>query len=152
MNSNPGDSSEVTIREFHAGDYDSLVALWRESQLPYRPMGRDSREKITSEIGHRNSIFLIAEMNGIMVGSIFGTHEGRKGWINRLAVSPSYRRQGIAARLVAEVERRLSEMGIDIVACLVEEWNKLSLEVFERLGYKRHTDILYLSKRKNPDV
>ncbi len=152
MNSNPSESSELKIRQFHVADYDSIVALWRESQLPYRPMGRDSREKITGEIEHHSAIFLIAEMNGIMVGSIFGTHEGRKGWINRLAVSPSYRKRGIAARLVTEVERRLSEMGIDIVACLVEEWNKVSLEVFERLGYKRHTDILYLSKRKNPDV
>jgi len=35
---------------------------------------------------------------------------------------------------------------------MVEDWNPMSLEVFERLGYKRHPDIVYFSKRKNPEV
>ena len=37
------------------------------------------------------------------------THDSRKGWINRLAVEPAYRRQGLASRLVAEAERWFTE-------------------------------------------
>jgi ribosomal protein S18 acetylase RimI-like enzyme len=150
MNSSPGDS--IVIRDFRAVDYESLISLWKRSQLPYRPMGRDSKARIAREIDRPNAIFLIAEMDGEVIGSVFGTHEGRKGWINRLAVLPAYRKRGIAARLVAEVERRLTEQGIDIIACLIEEWNTVSIEVFENLGYARHRDIFYFSKRKNPDV
>lgn len=152
MNCNLGESSDVNIREFQIEDYDPLMVLWNESRLPCRPKGRDSREKIAREIEHLNAVFLIAEMDGQIVGSIFGTHEGRKGWINRLAVSPAYRKRGIASKLVAEAESRFSEHGIDIVACLIEEWNTVSMEVFEKLGFKRHTDIIYFSKRKSPDV
>jgi len=54
--------------------------------------------------------------------------------------------------LVAKVEERPSESGIEIVACLVEDWNTESMKVFERLGYKRHQDVLYFSKRKNSEV
>jgi ribosomal protein S18 acetylase RimI-like enzyme len=150
MKSSPGDS--IVIRDFLAVDYESLISLWKRSQLPYRPMGRDSKDRIVREIDRTNAVFLIAEMDGEVIGSVFGTHEGRKGWINRLAVLPAYRMRGIAARLVAEVERRLTEQGIDIIACLIEEWNTVSMEVFEKLGYVRHRDIFYFSKRKNPDV
>jgi len=87
-----------------------------------------------------------------LIGSIFGTHDGRKGWINRLAVDPAHQRQGIAARLVREVEDRLYERGIGIIACLVEDWNSISLQVFEKLGYTRHQDIIYFTKRKYPDI
>jgi len=75
-------------------------------------------------------------------GSVFGTHDGRKGWINRVAVAPEFQRQNIAKKLIAEVEDRFSELGIDIISCLVEDWNTKSLKVFEKLGYKKHTDIL----------
>jgi len=54
--------------------------------------------------------------------------------------------------LVARVEEHLSELGIEIIACLIEDWHKESMQVFERLGYKRHPDVLYFSKRRNPDV
>ncbi len=94
----------------------------------------------------------MAEINSRIVGAVLGTHDGRKGWINRLAVSPAHRRQGIAAALVAAVEAQLAKLGIEIVACLIEDWNKDSMIVFERLGYKRHPDVLYFSKRKNAGV
>jgi len=144
--------SIVMIREFRIEDYDALVALWTDARLPFRPQGRDRRDRIAREIEGENAVFLVAEVDGRIVGSIFGTHDGRKGWINRLAVSPIHRRQGIAARLVEEVEGRLSGCGIEIVACLIEEWNTLSMEVFERLDFTRHPDVHYFSKRRHPDV
>ena len=85
-------------------------------------------------------------------GSVFGTHDGRKGWINRVAVAPEFQRQNIAKKLIAKVEDRFSELGIDIIACLVEDWNTNSLQVFEKLGYKKHSDMVYFSKRKDSNV
>ncbi len=43
-------------------------------------------------------------------------------------------------------------MGIEIIASSIEDWNTVSMKVFERLGYKRHPDIIYFTKRKNSDV
>ena len=142
----------MIIREFSIKDYDSLITLWNNAQLPFKPKGRDKRDKIEYELKQGRDIFLVAEINGKLVGSVFGTHDGRKGWINRLAVSPEFQRQNIAKKLIAEVEDRFSEIGIDIIACLVEDWNTKSLQVFEKLGYKNHSDIVYFSKRKNSNV
>ena len=142
----------MIIREFSIKDYDTLMTLWNDAQLPFKPKGRDKRDKIECELKQEKAIFLVAEINGKIVGSVFGTHDGRKGWINRLVVSPEFQRQNIAKKLIVEIEYRFSELGIDIIACLVEDWNTISLQVFEKLGYKKHSDIVYFSKRKDSNV
>ena len=130
-------------------DYDPLIALWKEGNIPYRPLGRDSKKNIRWQLQQPNCFYFVAEDEGTVIGAILGTHDGRKGWINRLIITSSYRQRGIAKRLIEEVEHRLTVAGIDIVACLIEDWNVGSMQVFERLGYTKHTDIFYYSKRKN---
>jgi len=133
----------MIIREFSIEDYDSLITLWNDAQLTFKLKGRDKRDKIEYELKQGRDIFLVAEINGKLVGSVFGTHDGRKA---------KFQRQNIAKKLIAEVEERFFEIGIDIVACLIEDWNTKSLQVFEKLGYKNHSDIVYFSKRKNSNV
>jgi len=142
----------VRIRDLRPEDYDHLCELWNKAGLPYRPRGRDQRESIIREIGEGCSIFLVAEEDGEVVGVVLGTHDGRKGWINRLAVCPVYRGRGIGRALVVEVEKRLLGKGIDIVSCLIEDSNLDSMACFARLWYVPHRDIIYLSKRRSPDT
>lgn len=152
MKSQYNNSSNVVIREFCMEDYDSLIKLWDDSNLPHKPKGRDRRDKIEYELKNANAVFFVALVEDKLVGSVFGTHDGRKGWINRLVVAPEFQRRGIARILVARVEEVLSALGIEIIACLIEGWNEDSMQVFERLEYKRHPDIVYFTKRKKPDV
>ena len=86
-----------------------------------------------------------------IVGVVFGTHDGRKGWINRLAVAPDFRGQGIAHRLVGEVEAALHAQGIDVIAALVESDNRGSLAFFARIGYVHDPEIEYFSTRRDPE-
>lgn len=142
----------MRIRDLKSEDYEELVAMWDVAGLPYRPRGRDAPDRIAREIEGDCAIFLAAEEDGELAGTVFGTHDGRKGWINRLAVRPECRGRGIGRALVAEVERRLLEVGIEIVTCLIEDWNEESIVFFERIGYVRHPDIVYLSKRRSSDT
>jgi len=70
-----------------------------------------------------------------LVGAVLGTHDTRKGWINRLAVHPDYRRRGIARRLVRFAERELRKQGLEMFAALIEPRNAASEAVFRHLGY-----------------
>jgi ribosomal protein S18 acetylase RimI-like enzyme len=142
----------VSIRKLDIADYEALCSLWQESGLPYRPNGRDTRQNIALQIEGDCSIYLVAEDKKRIIGSILATHDGRKGWLNRLAVSPNYRKRGIARMLVQEAEKRLLSRGIEIFACQIEDWNQTSMSVFENLGYTKHNDITYFSKRLRPDV
>jgi len=152
MKARKKDISGIVIRKVSIKDYEQLITLWKEGNIPYRPQGRDSKKNIQRQLRQPTSFYFVAENQGKIIGAILGTHDGRKGWINRLIVALAYRKKGIAKRLVQEVEQRLTAAGIDIVACLIEDWNDVSTEVFERLGYTKHPDILYYSKRKNMKI
>lgn len=144
--------SDVSIRLFTIEDYEDVTALWKQAGLPYKPEGRDSKEKIAAETARDTSVFLVAEMNGKVIGTCLGTHDGRKGWINRVSVNQDLREKGIAQMLVKETEKRLNQKGVDIFACLIENWNDVSMEAFAKMGYIKHEDIIYFSKRNSPDV
>jgi N-acetylglutamate synthase len=147
----PGD---LVIREFQIADYDRVMELWTQGGLPLKPQGRDSRDEIVAQLGQANVRFLVAEEGpgGRVVGTVLATHDGRKGWINRVAVDASLRRKGIGARLVRAAEDWLEAQGLGILACLIEEDNAVSMAVFQALGYKKHPEIIYFAKRKFPGV
>jgi len=142
--------SEIVIREFRFGDYDQVMRLWEEGRLPVKPEGRDSRANVIRQLAEPVVIFLVAEARGGVVGTVLATHDGRKGWINRLAVAAGFRRRGLGRRLVLEAEARLEALGLEIFACLIEDWNGDSMDFFEGLGYRKHPEILYFAKRKFP--
>jgi len=85
---------------------------------------------------------------GKLVGVVLGSHDGRRGWINRLAVMPGHQKEGVGGMLVDELERRLSKMGLLLVAVQVDKGNRASLRFFRERGFRLHDDIHYLSKRK----
>jgi len=142
----------LKIRDFEIEEYDILIELWEKAGLPYRSLGRDSKENISKQIEQPNISFLFVESEEKIVGSIIISHDGRKGWINRVAILQEYRKLGIASLLINDAEKRLKEIGIDIVACLIEDWNIQSLKLFDKLRYIRHPDIIYFTKRESAEV
>jgi ribosomal protein S18 acetylase RimI-like enzyme len=144
--------NEILIREMTIDDYDAVVGLWTQVGLPFRPLGRDRRERMQAEMGQGTALFLVAESGGEVVGVVLGTHDGRRGWINRLAVSPACQRRGIARRLVREVEARTEALGIEIVSALIESENETSLAFFQAIDYLHAPEIEYVSKRRSADT
>lgn len=135
-----------------AEDYDAILALWQQAKLPIRPAGRDSRTQFAAQIANGTQTVLGVREGDRLIGVVVATHDGRKGWINRLAVHPDVRRRGLGLYLIAEAERVLRDQGIQITAALIEDYNQPSLALFERAGYVLHRDIHYLTKREHDDV
>lgn len=134
-------------------DYDRLIALWEAAGLSYKPKGRDSRQAFTRQLASGCQTAIAVEDDaGELVGAVLATHDGRKGWINRLAVRPEYRRQGIATSLIRAAENTLREQGIEIFSALIEPGNEASLALFEAAGYDDWPGIHYVSKRDRADI
>lgn len=142
---------QYQIRKLTIDDYDDLIALWVRSDLSHRPKGRDSREAMKPEMEREETIFLGMFDGKKMIGSILGNSDGRKGWINRLAIDPLYRGKGLAGILIEECEKALYKMGLKVIAALIEGDNKTSESAFSKAGYSYGKDIKYYSKRFSTD-
>jgi ribosomal protein S18 acetylase RimI-like enzyme len=92
------------------------------------------------------------EAGNQLIGVIIATHDGRKGWINRLAIDPEYRRKGYAKRLIEAAEDSLKAQGISVIAALIKSDNRASKDLFCQAGYQYHHDVHYFSKRDSTEA
>ncbi|HEY3420512.1 MAG TPA: GNAT family N-acetyltransferase [Methanomassiliicoccales archaeon] len=140
------------VRKAVKEDYDIIIALWTNAGLHHKPYGRDSRENLEREMTDPEVDFLVALEGNHIIGSIIGTNDGRKGWVNRLAVDLDHRGMGIAEDLVEMMEDRFRSRSLKIFSCLINAENGPSRSLFERIGYDRHPEVLYYSKKIDPEV
>jgi ribosomal protein S18 acetylase RimI-like enzyme len=128
----------VQIRQFEWPDYDAVVALWVAAGNDVVP-----RKELEAKLTRDPQLFLVAEPDGPgLAGVVLGTYDGRRGWILRLAVDPGHRRQGVASRLVGELERRLGALGCPRVNLMVLPQNESGLRFWRSLGYLPTPDVL----------
>ncbi|MFO7792600.1 MAG: GNAT family N-acetyltransferase [Candidatus Saliniplasma sp.] len=132
-------------------EYERILELWDEAGLPYKPEGRDTRENIATELKEQPEYWIGAFKDNNLVGIVFGTDDGRKGWINRLAVDKEYRSQGIGTELVRRLESVFKKKGFKIWAALIEPDNPEGMEFFEYLDFE-DDQIRYYSKRASDKV
>jgi ribosomal protein S18 acetylase RimI-like enzyme len=134
----------MRIREFKISDYDAVDKLWKDAKLINRP--GDDRNGVELKLQRDADLFLVATENEDIVGVVMGAWDGRRGWINHLAVRPSKQRTGIGQILIAELENRLKKKGAKKVNAQIYKWNKKSIEFFKAVGYEVHTDLIMVGK------
>lgn len=144
--------TDWNVEQLTTADYDAICAVWIAAGLSVRVNGRDSRAEFERQMSGGTQTVVGVRDGALLVGVVIATHDGRKGWINRLAVRPEYRRKGIGRRLVNEAENVLKSQGMRIIAALIEDWNKASLGLFEQAGYLDYPNLHYVSKRDSQDV
>ena len=146
------DTQLITLHDLGVDSYAEILALWERAGLPVRPEGRDAPDQFARQMQDGRQRVIGLRENGKLIAAVVLTHDGRKGWINRLGVEPVYRRRGLAGRLVAEAERWFVEdQSLEIWAALIEDENRDSQALFDALGYHHH-DIVYVSKRTRPEA
>ena len=145
-------SIPLILCDLHEADYDDALALWQRSGLPVRAEGRDAPAAFARQMASGLQRVIGLRADGELVAVVVLTHDGRKGWINRLAVDPAYWRQGLARRLVAEAERWFAQdLGLEVWAALIGRHNDASLLLFGELSYGQ-PDVAYVSKRMRHDA
>lgn len=125
----------VRLREFTLDDYDVVYALWQRSAPGVGISYSDRREEIEKKLARDPDLFLVAEDEGEVIGTVIGGYDGRRGLIYHLAVVPEYRQQGIGKMLMTEVERRLKEKGCQRCYLLVKHDARDVIEFYRGLGW-----------------
>ncbi len=124
----------MRIRKFRLKDYDSVLNLWKESGLLFRP--GDRIEEIAQKIKRDPELFLIGEEKGSIVATVLGAWDGRRGWIYHLAVGPGLQGKGLGTKLIGELEKRMKRKGVLKVNAIVYHDNLKSIGFFKKLGYQ----------------
>jgi len=142
----------LQVVHLDATHHAEIIDLWQRAGLHVRPAGRDSIEAFATQMATGVQTPIGLRDGERLVAVVLATHDSRKGWINRLAVDPDYRRQGLATRLIRLCEEHFQALGIDIWAALIEDWNAASLALFQQAGFTPADDITYASRRSRADV
>jgi ribosomal protein S18 acetylase RimI-like enzyme len=124
-----------TIRNATKHDISSVLDLW--SAADSAPSISDSPDGLTILLNADPQALLIAEVDGIVVGSLIAAWDGWRGSFYRLAVSPERRREGLATTLLAAGEKRLRERGAIRLTAIVVDEDEGAMAFYEAVGYER---------------
>ncbi len=130
-------AASIQIREFRfPADYESVYALWESMEKGVRVGRSDTLAEIEKKMRRDPDLFLVAESEGCIIGSVIGGFDGRRGLIYHLAVAAAFRGQGIGSRLMEEVERRLRLQGCLKCYLMVALDNTEVEDYYQRRGWK----------------
>jgi ribosomal protein S18 acetylase RimI-like enzyme len=121
-------------------DFPAVKALWSQAGPGIHLRRSDQVEEIAKKIQRDPDLFLVAELNGDIVGSVMGGFDGRRGMMYHLAVAQGYRKQGIGDALVELLEQRLREKGCLRYYLLVTRENVEAIEFYQHRGF-HHLDL-----------
>ncbi len=133
-------------------DYDQIIDIWKKSDLPIKEGWRDTKEQMEKQLSSGHVDLLGLRVEEKLVGIVMCSDDSRKGWINRLAVLPNYRKKGIGLKMIQAAEHYLSKKGLKIIAVTIEDYNRSSLRLFKNAGYEEFKGMHYLTKRESDKV
>ena len=128
----------MQIREFHfPEDFPQVENLWASMERGVSLGRSDTPDEIQKKLTRDPDLFLVAEEDGRIIGTVIGGYDGRRGLLYHLAVAESYRGRGIGSRLMDEVESRLRAKGCLRCYLLVTTNNPEGMQYYEKHGWER---------------
>jgi len=136
----------IRIREYTSSDYKAVTNIWKQCfSIKLRLI--DSKEILNRLIQHSPGLFLIAESDDKIVGTVFAGYDGRQATIHRLAVLPEYQQKGIGKSLLAELLRRLELLKpIEVITHAMPDEHVI--DIFESFDFV-HCETKHLRKKIN---
>lgn len=136
---------KIRISDFKIDSYERAIALWKRCE-GVGLSDADSKENIGLCLDRNPGMSFIAEIDNEIVGVVLAGHDGRRGYLHHLAVSPDFRRKGIGSLLVKNSLSKLKDQGILKCHIMLFNNNSAGLEFWESIGWSYRDDICIMSK------
>lgn len=121
----------LIIRNLESCDAESIGALAKEVfTMPW------SVKAFAELVQDKNSLFLVAEEDGRIIGGCGLTHILDEGDIHNVMVDPTCRNRGIATTMLEKLLETGSECGIREYTLEVRVSNVAAIRVYEKLGFR----------------
>lgn len=122
---------DIIIENMQAHNIDSLVAI--EEASFSRPWSKAGFE---AELNNGTAVFLVASVKGKTVGYI-GFHViVDEGYVANIAVSPEYRRMGIASALLRRTVETAYERNVAFLTLEVRKSNENAISLYRKFGFE----------------
>jgi ribosomal protein S18 acetylase RimI-like enzyme len=134
----------VRLREFRfPDDYAAALRLWESMEEGVRVGPSDTASEIQKKLARDPDLFLVAEIDGKLTGTVIGGFDGRRGLVYHLAVAAQFRRNGIASLLMQEIESRLRAKGCIRSYLLVRPDNLGAQGYYRNTGWSVLDDVVF---------
>jgi ribosomal-protein-alanine N-acetyltransferase len=125
---------DVTLREYRAGDAEAMHAL---DVVCFEPAFQFSRRVMRGFAEAKGAMTLLAEAGDELVGFCVVQMEEQLGYVVTLDVAAVWRRQGLARRLMEEMETRVRAVSGVGMVLHVYKGNVGAMRFYESIGYGR---------------
>ncbi len=134
----------INIRQMTIDDYDDAIALWKNAGgIVLRPA--DSRHAIHAYLQRNPGLSFVALHGKLLIGTVMCGHDGRRGYLQDLAVHPDFRRTGIGRILTEKALNALKAVGIFKCHLFALRENEEAIEFWRDTGWFERKDIKMLS-------
>jgi ribosomal protein S18 acetylase RimI-like enzyme len=137
----------IRIRTFRISDYEKAYRIWVSSE-GVGLNASDSRKAIGQYLRRNPGLSMVAVSANRVVGTVLCGHDGRRGFLNHLAVARKWRGRGIGKALVEASLDGLRREGIPKCNLMFFTTNKAGRAFWKRMGWNIRND-LRLAQRNN---
>ena len=142
----------IHIREFAARDYDEVIHLWHATEgIVLRTV--DERPFVEQYLRQNPGLsFVACDEDRRIVGAVLCGTDGRRGYLQHLAVVPAHRGHGIGRTLAERAVAALAEQHIEKCHIMVVQGNTAARAFWARLGWIERSDISVMSHTVSRDA
>lgn len=123
---------------------EAAVALWHRTGLT-RPWNDPHADLQRAVRGATSTVLAACDESGSLIGTVMVGHDGHRGWVYYLAVTPEQQRSGVGRALMQGSEAWLAERGVPKLNLMVRRGNEGVLAFYESLGYE-HGEVVVLGR------
>lgn len=125
-------NQKVCVRPVQKEDLGTIVAL---DEAAFDPLWRNTID-VLDEVRTHCPYFVVAELDGRIVGYQFNDLEGERGHLTRIAVHPEVQGQGIGVRLMAEAIDFFLAMEVETITLNTQQDNWAARRLYHWFGFR----------------
>ncbi len=134
----------LSYQEMTLDDYDAVIALWNNTESMLLREA-DSKVNIGRYLKRNEGLSFVARNENRIVGAVLVGTDGRRGYLQHLAVDSSMRGQGVGKALIAHSVAALREQGVGKTHLFVANDNLNAQQFYDYLGWQPRDEVRMFS-------
>ena len=140
------DRMDIAVSAMTARDLDAVLALWGQTS----GVGlneSDTPDQLRAYLDRNPGLSLIARDGTRLVAAVLCGQDGRRGYLNHLAVLPEYRGRGLGRQMVETCLGALAALGILKCNIFLYADNEPGEQFWNRCGWTARSDLKVLQRK-----